>query len=75
MSIASMHVFYRAEKMWEGEKDRKQRLADKRKAELKNLREKLMTGTRDAVLVSDVTSYHTLLCSFMCLEIAICQLT
>ena len=53
MSIASMHVFFRAEKMWEGEKDRKQRLADKRKAELKNLREKLMTGTRDAVLVSD----------------------
>ena len=38
--------------MWEGEKDRKQRLADKRKAELKHLREKLMTGTRDAVLVS-----------------------
>ena len=52
MSIASMHAFFRAEKMWEGEKDRKQRLADKRKAELKNLREKLMTGTRDAVLVS-----------------------
>ena len=75
MSIASMHVLFRAEKMWEGEKDRKQRLADKRKAELKNLREKLMTGTRDAVLVSDVTFYHTLLCSFMCLEIAICQLT
>ena len=40
----------RAEKMWEGEKDRKQRLAEKRKAELKHLREKLMTGTRDAVL-------------------------
>ena len=39
--------------MWEGEKDRKQRLADKRKAELKHLREKLMTGTRDAVLASD----------------------
>ena len=49
-----MHVFFRAEKMWEGEKDRKQRLADKRKAELKNLREKLMTGTRDAVLVSNI---------------------
>ena len=46
-------IFFRAEKMWEGEKDRKQRLADKRKAELKHLREKLMTGTRDAVLASD----------------------
>ena len=64
MSIASILSLFRAEKMWEGEKDRKQRLADKRKAELKNLREKLMTGTRDAVLVSDI-SYHTLLCSFI----------
>ena len=45
--------------MWEGEKDRKQRLADKRKAELKNLREKLMTGTRDAVLASDNSCFPT----------------
>ena len=48
------YIFIRAEKMWEKDKDRKQRLADKRKAELKHLREKLMTGTKDAVMVSDV---------------------
>ncbi len=40
----------KAERMWEDEKGRKKKLAEKRKAELKALREKLMSGTRDGVL-------------------------